>query len=43
MYRDFGTVLFAAIVAVIFVIVPLVIQWLEDVGIAFGSVRSSSK
>ena len=28
MYRDFGTVLFAAIVAVIFVIVPLVIQWL---------------
>ena len=28
MYRDFGTVFFAAIVAVIFVIVPLVIQWL---------------
>ena len=28
MYRDFGTVVFAAIVAVIFVIVPLVIQWL---------------
>ena len=28
MYRDFGTVFFATIVAVIFVIVPLVIQWL---------------
>ena len=28
MYRDFGTVFFTAIVAIIFVIVPLVIAWL---------------
>ena len=28
MYRDFGTVFFTSIVAIIFVIVPLVIAWL---------------
>ena len=28
MYRDFGTVFVATVIAVIFVIVPLVIQWL---------------
>ena len=28
MYRDFGTVLLAALVAIVFVCVPLVLQWL---------------
>ena len=28
MYRDFGTVLLAALVAIVFVCVPLILQWL---------------
>lgn len=28
MYRDFGTVLLAALIAVVFVCVPLILQWL---------------
>ena len=28
MYRDFGTVLLAALIAIVFVCVPLILQWL---------------